>query len=123
MLTVPSFILRRLYVKGSLRNINDGFQFDLCNKLGAGYARKLLPIVADGQPAAIERCSFHAGGAIHSFQEVSNHSPFTLALNKTTVITVRGQPLAEGPHTIGMSFEVPGLGLLKFDFTDLVAHG
>ena len=123
MLTVPSFILRRLYVKGSLRNANDGFQFDLCNKLGAGYARKLFPIVVDEQPTPIESCSFAVEGKGHNFGEVANDDPFTLALNKTIVITVAGHTLGEGPHTIGMSFEVPGLGVLKLDFTDVAADG
>ena len=122
MLTVPSFILRRLYVKGSLRNAGNEFQFDICNKLGAGYARKLFPIIVDGEPASIEECSFRADGTDHTFQDVSQNTPFTLALNKTTIIMVRGRTLAKGPHTIGMSFEVPGLGVLNFDFTDVVAN-
>ena len=122
MLTVPSFILRRLYVKRSLRNTPEGFQFSLCNKLGAGYARKLLPITVNSEPADMERSFFYTDDARHSFQDVSNDAPFSLALNKTTVIAIDGQRLADSPQTIGMSFEVPGLGLLKFEFTD-VADG
>ena len=30
---VPSFLLRRLYAKGSLRNTDNGFQFELKNQL------------------------------------------------------------------------------------------
>ena len=123
MVTVPSFLLRRLYVKGSLCNTAEGFQFSLCNKLGAGYARKLLPIAINGDVADIERCHFYADDALHGFQEVSNTTPFSLALNKTTVIAVHGHTLGAGPQTIGMSFEVPGLGLLRFDFTDVVGDG
>ena len=37
-----------------------------------------------------------------------------MALNKATVITAHGVTLSEGSHTIGMSFEVGGLGILKF---------
>lgn len=123
MLTVPSFILRRLYVKGSLRNTEEGLQFDMCNKLGAGYARKLFPVTVDGETIPLDRCMFLVDGAERSFQEVSNDVPFTLALNKTTVIKVMGWHLSQGPHNVGMSFEVPGLGVLKFDFTDVVADG
>ena len=39
MVTVPAFLLRRLYVKGSLRNSDEGVQFQLMNKLGTGYAK------------------------------------------------------------------------------------
>ena len=38
MVTVPAFLLRRLYVKKSLRNTEDGFEFELRNRLGSGYA-------------------------------------------------------------------------------------
>lgn len=123
MLTVPSFILRRLYVQGSLRNASDGFQFDLFNRLGAGYARQLFPIVVDGEPAPIERCFFRVDSVERSFEKVADGTPFILALNKTTVITVQGWSLNEGAHNVGMSFEVPGLGILKFDFNDVVASG
>ena len=44
MVTVPAFLLRRLYVKGSLRNSDEGVQFQLMNKLGTGYAKRLLPL-------------------------------------------------------------------------------
>ena len=44
MVTIPSFLLRRLYVKGSLLNTDKGVQFQLLNKMGTGYARRLLPL-------------------------------------------------------------------------------
>ena len=123
MLTVPSFILRRLYVNGSLRNSEEGFQFQLCNKLGAGYACRIFPLTVDGQTVPLGSCSFSMDGVAHTFQEVSNDIPLILALNKNTVIVAQGFRLDDGPHKIGMSFEVPGLGVFKFDFTDVVADG
>jgi hypothetical protein len=48
MVAVPSFLLKRLYVKGSLKNTPEGFQFDLKNSLGSGYGNELLPLVVDG---------------------------------------------------------------------------
>lgn len=43
MVQVPPFLLRRLYVKGSLHNTPEGFQFQLKNTLGAGYAEAFQP--------------------------------------------------------------------------------
>lgn len=123
MVTVPSFVLRRLYVKGSLHNTPKGFEFSLCNRLASGYARRLLPISINGQPTDIARCHFYAEDIRHSFREVTNGTLFSLAVNKTTVIAVEGRPLESGPQTIGMGFDVPGLGVLRFDFTDVVADG
>ena len=122
MVTVPSFLLRRLYVKGSLRNTDKGVQFQLMNKLGTGYARKLLPLALDGQELPMQHCSFAIDGKQFPFDAVSAKMPFTLELNKTTTITVEGVTLNNEPHRIGMGFEVPGLGILQFDFTDVPSN-
>ena len=45
---VPSFILRQLYVKGSLRATDQGFAFEIANKLGSGYSREMRPVMLDG---------------------------------------------------------------------------
>jgi hypothetical protein len=40
LISIPSFLLKRLYVIRSLRNNSDGFQFEIENKLGsAGIPR------------------------------------------------------------------------------------
>ena len=123
MVTVPGFLLRRLYLKGSLHNTDEGVQFQLMNKLGTGYARRLLPLALNGQEIPIERSFFFANGEQHPFDLVSDASPLTLELNKSTTITIKGLKLSSEPHTIGMRFEVPGLGILQFDFTDVPADG
>ncbi|MBI2935886.1 MAG: hypothetical protein HYY31_03630 [Chloroflexi bacterium] len=123
MVTVPGFLLRRLYVKGSLRNNEDGFQFHLKNTLGSGYARKMHPLALDGQPIPLDNTSFHDGSKTSSFSEVSEEKPFTLVMNRGLTILVRGAKLSVGAHKVEMSFDVPGLGTLRFDFTDAVQAG
>ena len=118
MVTVPSFLLRRLYVKGSLRNTDQEVQFQLLNRLGTGYARRLLPLTMEGEEVPLDRCSFSVNGEQFPFDTVSEEMPFTLDLNKATLITVKGVTLKSGPQRIGMGFEVAGLGVLQFDFMD-----
>ena len=117
---VPSFLLRRLYVKGSLKATADGFEFQLRNRLGSGYARRLLPLSLDGADLDMAATTFEPDGRQVTFDVVSNETPFTLAMNKITTIAFRGAPLTDGAHKIGMRFEVAGLGELGFDFTDAV---
>ena len=118
---VPAFLLRRLYLKGSLTATADGFTFQLQNKLGSGYAKRMLPLTLDGEPLDLAAATFEIDGAETSFDAVSESVPFTLAMNKTTTITYRGGAVAPGPHKVGMAFEVAGLGELGFDFTDEAA--
>jgi hydroxymethylglutaryl-CoA reductase (NADPH) len=121
VVTVPSFLLRRLYVKGSLRHTPDGMAFDLLNKLGSGHARHLLPLTVDGKEVPLESTSFVVDGRQVGFKQISENSPFSIALNKTTTVVSRGVKLIDGPHKIAMGFEVAGLGILRFDFTDIVS--
>ena len=121
MVTVPGFILRRLYVKQSLRNNERGFEFQLMNRLGSGYAHRLLPLTVDGLEMPAETSSFVLGDFETSFVDVSKENTFTLTMNKSITVRVDGTTLEPGPRKIGMGFEVPGLGMLKFDFTDTVA--
>lgn len=123
MVTIPSFLLRRLYVQGSLLNADHGVQFQLLNKMGTGYARRLLPLDLDGQEVPIASCAFQVDGKEYPFSDISASAPFALDLNKATVVTIAGVTLTKEPHTIGMGFEVPGLGVLKFDFTDVPSDG
>ena len=117
---VPGFLLRRLYVKGSLRNDGDGFAFDLKNSLGAGYAEQVLPLTVDGEDVPPERVSFSIDGQRTGFTEVSSEHPFTLAMNKIVTIGVDGQTLAAGKHKIGIGFVVTGMGKLEFDVPDAI---
>ncbi|MBM4433228.1 MAG: hypothetical protein FJ025_04440 [Chloroflexi bacterium] len=121
MILVPSFLLKRLYVKGSLRNNEQGFQFELKNTLGSGYGNELLPLTLDGKELPKENSYFRSDAEEISFSAVSKDKPFTLAMNKTLTILVKGVTLSEGPHKIGMSFVAEGLGKLGFDVTDMVS--
>lgn len=120
MVSVPAFLLRRLYVKQSLKNNSDGFEFQLRNRLGSGYAHKLWPLVVDGNEIPTDSSHFEYEGDVSSFSNVSKEKTFTLGMNKTITISVNGASLEPGAHTIGMGFDVPGLGTLKFDFKDVI---
>lgn len=120
MVSVPGFLLRRLYRKGSLRNTDDGVEFRLENRLGSGYAQGMAPLVIDGVEIPLQDAAFELDGTTTSFSAISKDNTFTLALNKTIGVRVRGAALTPGVHTIEMGFDVPGLGTLRFDFTDAV---
>ena len=120
MVSVPGFLLRRLYVKQSLRNTPEGFQFEIKNSLGSGYAHRLMPLTVDGSEVPISQAFFILDGSQTAFVDVSKENTFTLAMNKSITIRAHNVTLDAGLRKIGMGFEVPGLGSLKFDFTDVV---
>ena len=120
MVSVPSFLLRRLYVKNSLKNATGGFEFELKNGLGSGYAHKMWPLKLDGQEISADSTFFFMDEREVAFSKVSKENTFSLAMNKTITIWIDGVTLEQGAHKIEMGFDVPGLGTLRFDFTDVV---
>jgi hypothetical protein len=117
---VPGFLLRRLYVKGSLRNANGGFEFDLTNTLGSGNAEQVLPLTLDGEDLPVDATRFVTDGTATPFDQVSPTNPMTLGMNKTITIAFMGRALAPGKHKLGIGFVVPGMGKLEFDVTDAI---
>ena len=121
MITVPGFLLRRLYVKGSLKATPGGLEFQLKNGLGSGYAHKLWPLKVDGIEVPPGSAVFVLDGEETAFAEVSKEKTFTLAMNRAIIIRAEVPGFASGPHKLEMGFTVPRLGTLRFDFTDTVA--
>ena len=120
MVSVPGFLLRRLYVKGSLKNTPTGFEFKLMNKLGSGYAHGMAPLIVDSVEQKPGNVYFISAGVETAFDQVSKDNTFTLAMNRDITVWVDGVTLETGNRKIGMGFAVPGLGTLKFDFTDVI---
>lgn len=121
MVSVPSFLLRRLYVKGTLKNTADGFEFELRNRLGSGYALRVHPLTVDGAEVSPSSSRFvMEDGASVRFDEVSETNTLTLALNKSIWVKTSGAKLERGARRVGMGFDVPGLGTMRFDFTDAI---
>jgi hydroxymethylglutaryl-CoA reductase (NADPH) len=117
---VPSFLLRRLYVKGSLRNQDGGCAFDLQNSLGSGYADQVLPLLIDGEAIDKSRCAFVVDGGAIPFDKITSNDPMTLAMNRDLTVTVSGLTLAPGEHTIEMAFLVTGMGEMHFEVKDII---
>ena len=85
MIKVPGFLLKRLYVKGSLQNTSDGFMLSLKNTLGSGYAQELLPIKIDEEEMPLEDSFFVIEDREVSFATVSKDAPFTLGINRESI--------------------------------------
>ena len=123
MVSVPGFLLRRLYVKGSLKNAAVGFEFQLMNSLGAGYSTKVWPLKVDGEEVPEGQSYFIVDDKETPFSAVSPDNTFALEVNKAITIWIDAAPLEPGVHQIEMGFDVPGLGRLSFDFSDEIADG
>ena len=121
MVQVPPFILKRLYVRGSLHAVETGFSFDVVNQLGVGYAWEMLPVTLDGVPQPLAQTYFRQpDGTQIAFSDVSEALPFTLEMGGHLTIGVEGVTVTPGPHKVGMGFVVRGIGPLSFEVNEIV---
>ena len=103
MISIPSFLLKRLYVKGSLRRSEStGFEFQLKNDLGSGYAYKIWPIKIDDVELTEVGAQFITDGKVTKFSEVSKNNTLTLGLNKIITVQIPEFDLSLSPHKIEM---------------------
>ena len=120
---MPAFILRRLYRKGSLQNLDDGWGFTINNTLGSGYAYQMLPIKLNNVAVQLESTYYTVDDSPDSkfaFSEVSKQQVFALKMGRAIIINVVGELLVQGEHTVEMGFVVPGFGEMKFSFSDII---
>ncbi len=117
---VPGFLLRRLYVKGSLRATETGFSFELHNSLGSGSVHEMRPLTLDRMPQNPDRTTIRrADGSEVAFSAISEKAPFALEMGRSLTVHVEGTKLTPGKHEIGFSFVVPVVGTLGFTVDDV----
>ena len=106
-------------MKGSLTATADGFTFQLQNKLGSGYAKRMLPLTLDGEPLDMAASTFEIDGQETVFDAVcGDRAVHTRDEQDDDHLLPRLGLSRRAPHKVGMGFEVAGLGELGFDFTD-----
>ncbi len=121
MTSIPRFLLERLYVKKSLRNIPDGFRLTIQNTLAPGTIVGFDPLRIDDMEHSLEHTSAVLGdGRRLTANSVSTESPVLFRVGERVVIEVRGEALSVGPHRITVSARTREVGLLEISATDTI---
>lgn len=118
---IPSLLLGKLYVKGSLRNEGQGFQFNIKNVLAPGTVIKFLALAVDGSEYPIQRV-FLQVNAVEMIEamEISSEAALSLDLGKAVTVRVRGERLSAGPHEIVLGLVTREVGELKVPLRDTI---
>jgi hydroxymethylglutaryl-CoA reductase (NADPH) len=117
-MAVPSFLLKKLYVKGSLKNTGSGFEFALKNNLAPGSLIGLGPLTLDGNSIPLEAVTFKSPQGQVQANQVSSQSPRTFGLNMEVKVTVEGEPLTPGSHTVVLGVLTREVGRIDIEATD-----
>ncbi len=120
--SVPSFLLRKLYVKGSLRNTDTGFEVTIQNTLAPGTIVALDPLQVDGMEYPLHTTSAVLPDGRHvSATDVSAQAPVRFTIGDKVVIRVEGQPLPAGRHRLTIAPKTMEAGTLDIHAEDVIA--
>ncbi len=117
-MAVPSFLLKKLYIKGSLKNTESGFELALKNTLAPGTLIGLGPLTVDDTSYTPDAITMKTPQGEMTGDQISSRTPQNFGLNVEVKIMVRGKPLAPGNHHVVFSVLTREVGRIEFDVTD-----
>lgn len=117
----PSFLLAKLYVKGSLRNTDAGFEFKLKNIIDSSTMSGIGPVVAEGKTYEGRALSAIVGEKEYMGDELSRQNCIPFSMGVQVTVKVAGDKLAAGMQKISVSATSNDIGKVKFDFSDTVS--
>lgn len=119
-LPIPSMLLRQLYTNNSLKNVNNGVQFSLKNRLSDAEIGELTGIKIDGREIEMNKISVDLGDG--DFVPASGVKNISFPLRKTLNVKADIGNLEHGKYKIGIAFKAKPFGNLKFEVEDAIAE-
>ncbi len=118
---IPTFLLKKLYVKGSFKNTPTGFQLALQNTLANGTLIGVGAIRIDAREISPEQIFITVGAnAPVRASDIALATPRVFPLNTIVTFRVEDQPLAPGAHRVHFSVNTQEAGELKIDAEDSI---
>jgi hydroxymethylglutaryl-CoA reductase (NADPH) len=117
-------VLKQLYTNGSLRNTDDGFRFELKNRLMDAKLAGVRRVAIDGRDVPLDGAHLVTGeGRAVGPDEVTSASPLPFELGDTFDVRLRAAPLAPGEHAIVIEFDAQPFGALTLEVEDSITAG
>jgi hypothetical protein len=121
MPVIPPTVLKKLYVKGSLRLEEEGFAFDLKNLIAPATITDVSRLEVDGR--ALEASAITAvppSGNSRSAEHISPGTPLHFPVGVVVSLHVAAEPLAPGNHELSLHVKVKEIGTLHIPISDIV---
>ena len=116
----PSFLLAKLYVKGSLKNTDTGFEFALKNIIDSTQLIGIGPICVgeknyEGQAITMTVADKTVNGA-----ELSRQNSIPVRMGLPLKVSVAGDRLVPGAQRIAVAATTSDIGKIKFEISDKI---
>lgn len=120
MPAVPSYLLKKVYLRGSLKNTSRGFELTLKNSLAPATILGLNSLAVDGEATGLNSIELEAGSGPLSAGSIDTSRPLAFALNTQVTLRVEGEPLAPGRHSLMLNIQTKEAGPLEIPIADTI---
>uniref|UniRef100_A0A7C1GBI5 Hydroxymethylglutaryl-CoA reductase-like domain-containing protein n=1 Tax=Thermofilum adornatum TaxID=1365176 RepID=A0A7C1GBI5_9CREN len=117
MAYLPKALLRRLYVKGSMKIEGGALSFKLRNSLATATVNEPLRLKIDGLDIDPSQITIKVGDKTVKSSDVSETNTFEIPVGTDVEIIVPGN-FSPGKHKVVVEVTVKGYGKGSFDFED-----
>jgi len=118
---IPSFLLAKLYVKGSLKNSDNGFEFALKNIIDSTMLIGIGPISVGDKNYEGEAITMTVADRSVNGAELSRSNSVPVRMGVPLKVSVTGDKLAAGAQKVTVAATTSDIGKIKFDINDTVA--
>jgi hydroxymethylglutaryl-CoA reductase (NADPH) len=121
MPVIPPTVLKKLYVKGSLRLEDHGFAFDLKNLIAPATITEIGGLDVDGEAIDSSRLRIvPPSGNVRPIGQISVGTPLHFPVGVVVTVRVASEPLALGEHHLALHVKVKEIGSLNIPISDTV---
>jgi len=115
---IPSFLLAKLYVKGSLKNNDTGFEFNLKNIIDPTMIIGIGPINVGEKSYESDSISMILAEKTYPGAELSRENSVLVRVGIPITVKVAGERLQPGIQKVSVSATTSDIGRIKFDLSD-----
>ena len=117
---VPGFLVRQLYVAGSLHNVSGGFSLQARNSIGDGWLVGIGAIRVDGMDIPLTDITATRDGDQTAYRavDVSPEAPVVFRRGDVVTFWIAGWALDPGEHRLEVELHERQLGTLSLGFTE-----
>lgn len=118
---IPQAILKHLYTYGSLRNVKDGVEFSLTNRLKGTVLSGLSSLVISGVAVAPENVDIFIDNRILKSADITTDTPLDFNVDQTVTLRADIDPLEEDRgHLIELQIKAEPFGDLQISVEDRI---
>ena len=116
----PPFILAKLYVKGSLKNTETGFEFSLKNIIDSTMLSGIGPIVAGDKNYEGAAIKLAVGEKEWRGDQIDKANLVPVKMGVPLRVMILGEPLPAGDLKVSVTATTRDIGKIKFDVKDKI---